>query len=512
MLNTRLQASRRRQRSLWSALVEVGEGGTEFGAGRAAASLIEHVSHAVEMSARRTTGEVLHDYLRRSGTLARLARKPADGPDVAGLRGIARFVEVIRSRASLLSHDRIPFLVPHLEQLADLELDSDWDGPRPERVSVLTVHRAKGLEFNVVYLAGLVDGRFPVRSRPPLLALPPELSAGTPDSDGLAEERRLFYVAMTRARDELWLSYHVAGQGGRGRRRPSPFIAEALDTPPLLHAQAGPVKDGDMVQRIGRMLDPVPLPERPAAPIGGPLSLSFSQVDEYLTCPERYRLRYVVGLSTPASHALNYGSALHQTVAAFHTSQATGQPLTEEALLATFAAHWTPEGFLSREHEEARYAAGRETLRRFRTQQLASGQLPIAIERPFRFRLGQDQIVGRVDRLDRSPDGVVITDYKSSDVREQKRADTKARDSLQLQVYALAHEAEAGQLPARVQLHFLDGGVVGAATPDAERLAKAKQTLATAADGIRSGSFEARPSALACGYCPFRQICPASAA
>ena len=95
---------------------------------------------------------------------------------------------------------------------------------------------------------------------------------------------------------------------------------------------------------------------------------------------------------------------------------------------------------------------------------------------------------------------------------DQKRADSKARDSLQLQVYAMAHEAETGDLPARVQLHFIDTGVIGSAGPDEARMEKARQKLATAAEGIRAGTFTPRPTPIGCGYCPFREVCPASAA
>jgi DNA helicase-2/ATP-dependent DNA helicase PcrA len=97
-------------------------------------------------------------------------------------------------------------------------------------------------------------------------------------------------------------------------------------------------------------------------------------------------------------------------------------------------------------------------------------------------------------------------------MRDQKRADNRARDSLQLQVAALAHQAETGRLPNRVQLHFIDSGVVGSAVPDEKRLANARQKLTNAADGIRAGDFKPRPSPVACGYCPFRDVCPASAA
>jgi DNA helicase-2/ATP-dependent DNA helicase PcrA len=135
----------------------------------------------------------------------------------------------------------------------------------------------------------------------------------------------------------------------------------------------------------------------------------------------------------------------------------------------------------------------------------------VAVERPFQVRLGADVVRGRYDRVDEGPRGVVITDYKSSDVREQRRADERARTSLQLQLYALAWEAETGSLPASLELWFLDSGVVGRATPDRRRLDGARATLASVAAGIRAGDFRARPDRVGCSYCPYRRICPSSA-
>jgi DNA helicase-2/ATP-dependent DNA helicase PcrA len=508
-----LTSSRRRNRTLLDALREArasGDPSISDETRRHATLLVDHVDKAVAMSATSTSGEVVYDYLRRSGALARLAAANADSPSDA--RSVARFCELLRSRAALLDQDRIAFLAPALE-LSDVTADLDGDAVDRNAVRVLTVHRAKGLEFRTVFVSGLVDGRFPVRSRPPVLSLPDELTADVvDDARALSEERRLFYVAVTRARDEVILTSHEFGPHGRGRRRPSPFITEAIDAPVATLEAASPIPAPATDDQLARILVP-PTPAAAAAASEARLTLSFSQIDEYLTCPERYRLRYDIGIPTPPHHALSYGTAIHQAIAAFHTAQARGSVLSEDELIEELRRAWQPDGYLSREHEDARFAAGADALRVFRAQQIsAGGTPPTAIERPFSFRLGRDEIRGRIDRVDASADGAVITDYKSSDVRDQKRADTKARDSLQLQVYALAYQAETGAVPKRVQLHFVESGVVGSTTPTAERLDKARDKLAAAADQIRARRFGPKPSAIACGYCPFRTICTSSAA
>jgi ATP-dependent DNA helicase UvrD/PcrA len=310
---------------------------------------------------------------------------------------------------------------------------------------------------------------------------------------------------MTRARDELHMSFATRG-GGQRVRRPSPFLAEAL-------GRAVPhVAERTLKEQLHRPAA-VAASRRPAKRTNrsAPLTLSYSQLDDYISCPLRFKLRHVVGVPVPPHHAMAYGQALHQAVAAFHLRQIRGGVMSADELIDVFRTHWQGEGFLSRDHEEARFAAGEAALRRFHAVN-APLPAPRAVEQEFAFQLGVDRIRGRVDRVDATPDGDVITDYKSSDVRDADKARQKARESLQLAIYALAEEARTGQLPAAVQLHFLESGVVGRARLDEKRLGAAKEKIAAAAGGIRSGRFEARPDYIACSYCPYRQICPASAA
>jgi DNA helicase-2/ATP-dependent DNA helicase PcrA len=507
-----LGLARRHHRSLWWAFREILAQPAVLrlrpATRQSVSRLVADLEAATELAHRKPAGEVLYDHLRRSGRLARLTAADTPAAEQA-LRNVARFFEIVRSRGRLLPDQRLPFLAAHLDTMIDagddpssVELDDDLDA-----VAVLTVHKSKGLEFETVFLVGLVEGRFPGRGRRELLPFPDELCRRAIedfDEAPWAEERRLCYVAMTRAREELFLTHSVEGANGR-RRRPSPFIAEALDRP----AATAPSGLREPLLRVAADDAAPSIPA--AASSGGPLELSFSQLDDYLTCPQRYRLRHVLGVPTPAHHALAYGSALHQAVAAFGQRQAKGRPMSEQELLDVFRTHWVSDGFLSREHEEARYAAGEAALRRFRAEQRPE-DAPLAIEQEFSFRLDGDRIRGRFDRIDRTAEGVVITDFKSGDVRDPAKARKKARESLQLAIYALAHEAASGSLPAAVQLHFLDSGVVGRAPLEPRRLEEARRKVRAAADGIRAGRFVARPDQIGCSYCPYRDICPSSAA
>ena len=219
--------------------------------------------------------------------------------------------------------------------------------------------------------------------------------------------------------------------------------------------------------------------------------------------------------------------------------------MSEAELDEVFDAAWSNEGFVSRDHEEARLEAGREALRRFRAAQLEpEAVIPTYVEREFSFTLGGDRVRGRWDRVDVEPiagrvrptppvpvdtagahadvvsptlgmlgqERVTITDYKSSDVRDPAKARQRARDSLQLQIYAMGYEAMTGRLPDAVALHFLESGLVGRVDVDPKRLAKAREKIATAAAGMRARDYTAKPDSLACTYCAFRDICPASVA
>ena len=145
----------------------------------------------------------------------------------------------------------------------------------------------------------------------------------------------------------------------------------------------------------------------------------------------------------------------------------------------------------------------------------AAGRTPLAIEMSFRFPVGREVVEGRWDRIDETPEGIVLIDYKTSDVDDPERADRRAEKSLaedQLGMYALAYRETRGVLPARVELHFVDTGRVGRASVAEEHLDRARERVTRAAAGIRAARFAPAPDPRKCVDCPYSRFCPHSAA
>ncbi|MGH2418064.1 MAG: ATP-dependent helicase [Candidatus Limnocylindria bacterium] len=518
-----LTKARRRRSSLAVALAEAVADPEHSPFGLRAIEVVQRLLASLEahraMSTEKSSGELLYHFISSSGWLARLAHEARETGEER-LANVARFFEIVRRQGGLLRDDRLPFLVAQLDTLIETGDDpstADVDLDDGGAVHVLTYHKAKGLEFGVVAMVGLVDDRIPGRDRHDALEPPdallddpvPRVGQAGPDQH-VAEERRLFYVGMTRAREELVLSW-AQDYGGR-RSKVSRFVGEALDLPPATPLDT--IRPA-LLEQLGRHqaspTEPAPAPARPQ--IGDrPLVLSYGQVNDYLDCPAKYRYAHVVRIPTPASHQMVYGRALHAAVQAYHRRQLAGRAMTLDELDAALDANWESVGFLTREHEEARRAAAHEAVARFWDEQQRDPARPTAVERDFTVAFGRDRLRGRYDRVDRDEAGrVVITDYKSSDVRDLPTANRRAKDSLQLAIYALAHEAESGSLPDELALHFLESGIVGRSAPTERRLERAQEQLAAAAEGIRAGRFAAAPAAMRCGYCPFREICPDAA-
>ena len=475
------------------------------------AHLVADLVRYMELGREMPTGELLYQFLVDSGWLARMS-KAATARDEAEVQNISKFFRRIQDASRALRYDNVRELVKHLDALIDAGEDpavveADVETPA---VRVLTVHKAKGLEFPVVFVVNLVQDKFPLRRRRDALEIPAELIKDVlPSGDfHLQEERRLCYVAMTRAMRELYFT-SARDYGGSRQRKVSQFVLEALDLP---KDAARPFK-ARAVEEIELF---APAPDgtfEPMAPLPADeeLVLSHKQVDDYQTCPLKYRYVHLLRVPILRHHTVVYGNTIHRVVEYYLKRRVAGNYTSLEDLLAVYEREWENQGFLTWEHQEARKKAGHEALIRFWNHEEAEGVRPGYVEKDFGFTLGANRVRGRYDRVDEDLLGAVIVDYKTSEVTRQKDADRRARASLQLKIYALAWREMTGAPPQRVELRFVETQAVGRHVPTEEDIQEAIESVEAAAAGIRARRFDATPSRQACRYCAYNQICPFTA-
>ena len=476
--------------------------------------LLEDLDVMLPLSTKERTGELLFQYLSaQTGTIERLSNSTVPA-DIQRVQNLARLFSIVERFSRVARYDRVAWFIDYLDDLIEAgDNPPVGDAQRDDdAVSVLTIHQAKGLEFPIVFLVGLVSGRFPSNNRADPIPLPAGLVKDVvSDADfHRQEERRLFYVGMTRAKEDV---YFTSGQdyGGKRARKPSLFVSEALD---IDASQVIPERRSPLL-RLSRLGEPakVDTPQQQELvlfPQGDEiLTLSHRKIDDFLTCPKKYKYVHLLRVPIRQHHAVIYGNAIHQAIRIFHLNRMSDRDTPVKDLHDVFRKAWQTEGFLTREHEELRLQQGLKALTAFHAAEMASPSIPSYVEKRFSLTLDDIRLVGVFDRID-IVDGVgTIIDYKTSDVQTTDQANKRAKASGQLALYALAYQQLFDDLPDALELRFLTPDIIiGRTVPTEKMLESARSDIAAAAAGIRLGAFPGEPTYRACQYCAYATICP----
>jgi len=473
--------------------------------------LINNIEKFLEFSRGNTTGRLLYKFLNETDYLKNLV-KHESLENEEKIKNVAKFFDMVRKFELVAREDRLVYFINHLDMLIDAgddpataEADLDEDA-----VNVLTVHKAKGLEFPIVFLVSLVKGKFPWPKRGQMISFPEELVKDIiPQGDfHIQEERRLFYVGMTRAKKELYLT-SALDYGTTRTREISPFVVEALG---ISKDKVKAIKTNakEAIARFAAVKESKKI-RRKKIPADGILELSAYKIDDYLTCPLKYKYVHILRVPIMAHHTVLYGSAMHEVVERYYQYKMNKKKVSLEELLSWFEKALSTEGFEGMEHFKERLSRGKEALTEFYKQEEKSPVVPESIEQEFAFMMGNNRIKGRWDRIDREGSDAVIVDFKSSQVKDQKEADKKTKASPQLSLYALAYKETRGILPKAVKLYFLESGLIGSAEKDEDDFEELNAQIEEVSRGIREQKFEAKPTYMACFSCAFNQICPYTA-
>jgi DNA helicase-2/ATP-dependent DNA helicase PcrA len=505
--------SRRRNRSLYdvfSNLEQIPElGQLKDETKEKIKQVLTDIEKFLQISRDETTGRLLYSFLTDTGYLKFLTHNPSLEKETK-IQNIAKFFNQVRDFELVAKEDRVISFIRHLNLLIEsgddpptVEADLDQDA-----VNILTIHKAKGLEFRVVFLVSLVQGKFPLPRRSQQIELPDVLIKEVlPTGDfHVQEERRLFYVGMTRAKEELYLT-SAEDYGGKRLRKVSQFVLEALGKQ---SGEGTEKKKTAAIESIKRFAPAKELPK--SAPQRIPedklVSLSYYQIDDYLTCPLKYKYVNILRVPIMEHHTVIYGRAMHEAVSQYLLRKLNGDKIAMNEILDCFEANFDPQGFLDTRHQEERFRIGREALARFYKGEESRSSIPKFIEKDFSFVIGDNKITGRFDRIDMEENGAVIMDFKTSAIKAQKDADKRVKESKQLALYALAYQHVFGVFPIAVELYFLESGIIGRYELTEGDLDDVKEDILEVSAGIRQQNYPAKPEYKACTYCAYNQICP----
>ncbi len=454
----------------------------------------------LELSRRQPASLVLLDFIRQTN-YARIGAFPETPEEELRIKNIGLFLGKLNQFESASGDRTVRGFAEWLKLM-----DEAGDDPAQaviedvDVVTLSTVHSAKGLEYPAVFLVQLAHLRFPGRNLSDQIELPDELiPEEKPAGDFHAqEERRLFYVGLTRARERLYLTT-AEMYTAKKVFKPSGFITEALGEtlPQEIPAGVGLLPEAAQAKSLV-------WEQRSYPQITEVKRFSYSQLKDYEKCPRFYKLKYI--LKIPESPAFNasFGKSIHDTLNEYHQIMAGGKSVSREQLMEIYNKRWVAAGYKSKEHENAMYQGGLELLEKYHRLDAGRDSVPEMLEKEFSVRLESCHLVGRIDRIDRLPGGdYEVIDYKTGKNRTQKEVD---KDD-QLTVYALACQEALGIKPRVLSLYFVKQGEKVSTTRSEKQMEEMKNAVNRAVKEIRAGNFRPVKNDRNCGQCEYKIIC-----
>lgn len=365
----------------------------------------------------------------------------------------------------------------------------------PDAVRIMTVHQAKGLQWPAVFIPQLVKNRFPAKGgggRTAWHLLPAEaFDNAARYKGGEEDERRLFYVAITRAQKFLHLSW-APHEGNRTAQRPSDFFNEVLASKYVKRRMQ------DYSDR--RHLDPTP-----KASVAN-VTLSFSDLKYFFECPYQFKLRILYGFNAPLDEALGFGKSLHDALAEVHARALHGEEVTPDEASVLVGRHLrAPYAYPALREKLEKAAEGiigayiHKNAAEFKNLEFSEKAIEIA--------LGDGvSVAGRIDLVRKIDTGeVTIVDLKSND-----RAQAEAVTETQLHIYALGYQELTGRPADYVEIYELDEQKQKRRSVDDDFIADVKRDVRAAAAALRGNNMPPKAHKKTCGQCDYCHLCSAA--
>jgi DNA helicase-2/ATP-dependent DNA helicase PcrA len=487
-----------------------------------------------------TISQVIFAFLEESGYLKELIKK--EGPKT---QEATRFLNQFFKKIEDFENSFEDRSVKNFLLMIGLELEAGEEGALennpeegPESVKVMTIHAAKGLEFKYVFVPVLVDRRFPTTERKDPIELPSALIKEiVPEGDiHLEEERRLFYVAMTRAKKGLFFS-SADDYGGQRKKKLSRFLFELRDLGFTVEEEtktALPILRKEKAEKIREEFS-----ARGGSAFGGKkeelevilsAKFSFTQLKAFENCPYQYRFAHILRIPVRGKGIFSFGKTIHQTLQKFflkmiekNQSQQgdlfSAGPKTEskiakkslislEELWKIYENSWIDDWYTTRTEQSEYKEKGKKVLKEFYSTLPEEIVLPKYLERAFYLKLksnGQEfTIKGVIDRVDELGDGIEIIDYKTGEGKTEEKL--RLEDKEQLLIYQIAAGEVFNEKVKNLSYYYIEANRKLSFLGTDEELKKLKEKIIKTIEEIKKDEFSPKPSML-CKYCDFKNIC-----
>ena len=480
-------------------------------------NIYEMIKKHLKLIPKEPAGQILYYFLEQSGLIKKIIDYKTFSDEKAA-KNIAKFFDKLKTYEIDHQTASVFDVVDWIDlsiQMGESPLASDMDWTENNAVNILTVHSSKGLEFPVVFLVNLVAQRFPTRERSEKIPIPQKLIKEIlPVGDyHLEEERRLFYVGMTRAKDILLFS--AAGFYGEGKRerKISPFVYETLgqqETEEKIHKKRNENKDIQL-SLLEWKTEKKEESKEERVKTGNSISyLSYSQIQTFDICPLHYKLKYILKIPTPQTSSQSFGTSIHAVLRDYYQNWINGNKIKFKDINKLFAVNWINDGYSSKIHEKNAREKAQAIVENYLKSYFNKNKLPLALEYPFNFRLQDLKIGGRIDRIDKIDDKTIeIVDYKTG---EKVLSENDLANNMQLTFYALAatevKDKVLDKKPEEIllSLYYLEKDIKLTTTRTREQLEDAKKQILKKAKEIAESDFSCSKS-LYCKKCEYKILC-----
>lgn len=466
---------------------------------QAALAEIEVAKIAIETATQWEDGSIQRVFLKFLETAGVREEKIPKERQETVFYNLGKFSELI-SDFETIHYKSIPFdkyatFAGFLEYGAENSYPEGWqenEHASPDAVQIMTIHQAKGMQWPVVFVPALLKNRFPARKlggRTEWHLLPRQgVKRQTRFEGTIEDERRLFYVAMTRSQKFLHLTWAPV-PGHTWFQKCSEFWDDIL--------VSKYVKRRKPDYSARKRLEP-----RPRTGVANVI-FSFSDLKYFFECPYQFKLRVLCGFNAPIAPGLGYGKSLHDALAEVHTRAIRGDIVDVAEVPNLVRTHLHIPYASTKLSQDIQEAAGRvlrhylqDNARYFNQIEFSEQKVEIHLENGV-------AVIGRIDLVRRlDTDETTIVDLKSS-------SQTQAEDvtETQLHTYALGYQELTGRQADYVEIYELDERKRKQRSVDTDFIDDVKSRTDTAAQALRDGKFLPTPERKKCSSCDYQGVC-----